>query len=173
MVKKVVITFVVLASLVVFFNASGVRAQDEDLGFEEAQELTIADPLEPWNRLMFRFNDRLYFWVLKPVAQGYSYILPQDVRVAIGNFFRNLLMPVRVVNCLLQGKLKGAGNELLRFAVNTTLGVYGFDDVAKREFNLNPYEEDLGQSLGHYGIGNGFYIVWPVLGPSTLRDTVG
>ncbi len=175
MARKLLLLAVVVSIVLFQFRVNLVSAQDnnKESGFEETEELTIADPIEPWNRLMFQFNDRLYFWVVKPVAKAYSFVLPQDDRVAIRNFLDNLLFPVRFVNCILQGKLKAAGNELLRFGINTTAGVFGFDDVAKKEFDLKGSKEDLGQSLAHYGAGHGFYIVWPVLGPSSLRDTIG
>jgi phospholipid-binding lipoprotein MlaA len=111
--------------------------------------------------------------VLKPVASGYRVVTPTPVRVSIKNFFFNLLAPVRLVNCLLQGKAKAAGGELGRFFINTTVGMAGFLDPAEIYPELNPPTEDLGQTLGHYAVGSGFYIVWPLIGPSTLRDTVG
>lgn len=134
---------------------------------------TIADPLEPVNRLSFYVNDRLYFLVLKPVASGYKIIVPQPSRVAVRNFFSNLTTPIRVASCLLQFKFKPAGTETMRFFVNTTLGLAGFVDTAKKEFNIKKKEEDFGQTLGFYGVGPVFYINWPILGPSSLRDTVG
>jgi phospholipid-binding lipoprotein MlaA len=133
----------------------------------------IADPLYPWNNAMYHFNDKLYFWVMKPVAKEYSAVFPQDIRVAVSNFFHNLRMPIRFVSNLLQLKLKNAGSELLRFVYNSTAGVGGLADVAKTDLKVSPHEQDLGLTFGYYGIGNGFYIVWPFLGPSTLRDTVG
>jgi len=139
---------------------------------EISEENDISDPLEPWNRAMFTFNDKLYFWVAKPLARGYSAIVPEWGRVRVKNIFQNITMPVRFVNNLLQLKIRGAGTELLRFVFNTTAGVGGMFDVAKNIDLKNP-DEDLGQTLGVYGIGNGFYIVWPVLGFSSLRDTVG
>ena len=139
---------------------------------ETAAEIVIADPIEPWNRAMFAFNDKFYFWVAKPLAKGYSAIVPEWGRVRVKNIFQNITMPVRFVNNLLQLKIRGAGTELLRFVFNTTAGVGGMFDVAKN-IDLKAPEEDLGQTLGVYGIGNGFYIVWPVLGFSTLRDSVG
>jgi len=148
-------------------------SEEQGSAYEEiAGENGIADPLEPWNRAMFTFNDKLYFWVLKPVAKGYSAIVPEWGRVRVKNIFQNSMMPVRFVNNLLQLKIKGAGTELLRFVFNTTAGVGGMFDVA-RNIDLMPQEEDLGQTLGVYGIGNGFYLIWPVLGLSSLRDTVG
>ncbi len=133
----------------------------------------IYDPIEPVNRAFFHFNDKLYFWVLKPVATGYTKIFPEPLRVSVRNFFHNIFMPVRAVNCLLQGKIKGFGTEIARFVVNSTMGVCGFGDAAKTAFNIDKRDEDFGQTLGFYGLGPGIYINWPLLGPSSIRDTVG
>ncbi len=133
----------------------------------------IHDPLEPLNRVFFQFNDRLYFWVLKPVKTGYSYVIPADLRESFGNFFNNLAAPIRLINNLLQGKFEDAGVVALRFVINSTFGVYGLADVALREYNLEPRLADFGQTLGAYGIGEGVYICWPVLGPSNVRHSVG
>ena len=160
-------------------SPSNETAEDslDDLGFfdEETEEevVQVADPLFPWNWAMFHFNDRLYFWVLKPLARGYRAVIPTPVRSGVKNFFHNLTTPIRMASCILQGKGRAASAEFARFMINSTVGVLGFGDPAKSWFKLNPSEEDLGQSLATYGIGNGFYIVWPVLGPSTLRDSVG
>lgn len=150
---------------------------DEEFDFLE-DELTekmveIDDPLEPWNRLMFNINDGLYFWVVKPVAEVYTNVAPEPVRIGINNFFQNLTTPVRFVNCLLQGKGDAAGTELDRFLINTTAGVLGFGDPARDQHGLEPVDEDLGQTLAVAGFENGFYVVWPLLGPSTVRDSVG
>jgi len=148
---------------------------DEDLDFDEdvgAVEQT-SDPLAPWNRAMFHVNDRFYFWILKPVARGYGKVVPRPVRVGTKNFFHNLATPIRIVSCVLQGKGTAAGGELGSFLANSTLGLLGIFDVTRDYPALNPPEEDLGQALGTWGIGNGLYIVWPFLGPSTLRDSVG
>lgn len=153
--------------------AEDTESHEKDYLDEETMT-TVADPLEPWNRLVFQFNDKLYFWLIKPVAKGYSMAVPEDFRYAISNFFHNITAPVRVVNCLLQGKLKSAGVEAVSFVLNTTGGVFGFYDFAGKDLKLRVVDdEDLGQTLGNYGIGNGIYVVWPVLGPSTLRDTLG
>lgn len=155
-------------------NTTDSDADLEDGGAEEGNgNATIADPIEPFNRVMFQFNDKLYFWAIKPVAKGYNAVVPEPVRVSVRDFFRNVAMPVRFVSSLFQLKLKGAGTELARFGINTTLGLAGFFDVAKSWFNLDPSEEDLGQTLGSYGMGGWMYIVWPILGPSTVRDTIG
>jgi len=134
---------------------------------------TIADPLEPINRVLFRVNDRLYFRVFKPLANGYKAVLPQDVRVGLRNFFSNLTTPIRLVNCLLQTKLKCSANETTRFLLNTTFGLAGFLDLAKRDLNVEKEDRDFGMTLGVWGLGPAFYIEWPVLGPSSLRDTLG
>jgi len=153
------------------------NSSDESLAFfdEDTNEeaVHIADPLSPWNRAMFHFNDKLYFWLLKPISRGYKAVIPTPVRSGVKNFFHNITMPIRMVSCLLQGKGRAASAELSRFLINSTVGVLGFGNPAKRWPELNPGEEDLGQTLGRYGIGNGFYIVWPFFGPSTIRDSVG
>lgn len=147
--------------------------EDEDVKDKVLTLKTIADPLEPMNRAFFYFNDKLYFWLFKPVARGYGYIFPQSVRIGVRNFFDNLGFPIRFVNCVLQGKFEGAGRELTRFMVNTTVGIAGFLDVAGENMGLDEQNEDFGQTLGFYGLGPGFYIDWPIIGPSSLTDTVG
>jgi phospholipid-binding lipoprotein MlaA len=141
---------------------------------EEEKEITgIPDPLEPFNRAMFHFNDKLYFWVLKPVAQGYKKVVPEPARVGVKNFFSNLGFPARFVSSLLQADFKGAATQLGRFVVNTVFGVGGFlDPSSSEQINIPKQDADLGQTLGTYGVGQGFYIVWPVLGPSSARDSV-
>jgi phospholipid-binding lipoprotein MlaA len=145
---------------------------ESSLSAEEPVE-TIADPLEPVNRAFFKFNDRFYFWILKPVASGYKAIIPEDGRVGVRNFFSNLTTPIRLVNCLLQAKFKCAGNETVRFLLNTGLGLAGFLDPAKKELHIEKQEADFGQTLGVWRIGPAFYINWPILGPSSLRDSMG
>ena len=149
--------------------------EDEDLPWldDEDEELNVYDPLETINRGTFWFNDKLYFYLLKPVARGYRWIMPDPLMLGIGNFFSNLASPMRIINAGLQGKFSDAGNELTRFAVNTTIGIGGFFDTAKDHFNLTKKEEDTGQTLGYYGIGPGPYLVLPFFGPSSFRDGVG
>ena len=139
----------------------------------DTQEKGVSDPLRGYNRFMFNVNDKLYFWILKPVAQGYGAVIPEGGRVAINRFFKNLSFPIRFVNNALQGKLERAGIEITRFAVNTTIGLLGFFDPADEWCDLKPYEEDFGQTLGHYGAGDGPPLQLPLLGPSNLRDTAG
>ncbi len=134
---------------------------------------TIADPLEPVNRAFFHFNDKLYFWALKPVAAVYMTVIPEDGRIGVRNFFSNLMTPVRLANCLFQANPKCAGTETLRFVLNTTIGVAGFFDPAQKTFNLEKQDKDFGQTLGIWGMGPVFYIDLPILGPSSLRDGLG
>jgi phospholipid-binding lipoprotein MlaA len=134
---------------------------------------SISDPLEPMNRVFFEVNDRLYFWVLKPIKTGYVAVVSPDIRQCFGNFFDNLASPVSLLNNLLQGRFDDAGIVLSRFLINTTLGVYGFGDAATTAFNIHPRPADFGQTLGVYGFGEGIYFVWPVIGPSNVRDSFG
>lgn len=166
---------IVFADEIMEDNEFGDEFDDEfdDEFFEEEQDIDISDPLEPVNRFFFQVNDKLYFWVLKPVGRVYGAVIAEDFRICIRNAFKNLLMPVRCVNNLLQGKFKNAGIEVSRFLINTTAGIAGLGDPAKDIWGLESNQEDLGQTLGYYGIGNGIYFCWPILGPSTLRDSIG
>jgi len=166
-------------------NSSSVPAQfekksngDEDYiddikdGVDE-EAVKIADPLEPFNRAMYHFNDKLYFWMLKPVAQGYSKVVPEPARVSVKNFFANLGFPIRFLSCLLQADFSGAATEFGRFGINTVWGIGGLmDPAAGKELDLRKQDTDLGLTLASYGVGHGFYIVWPVLGPSSPRDSI-
>ena len=160
-------------------NVNKNSVKDENLDFVEDEggeevKAVIADPLEPFNRVMYHFNDKLYFWVLKPVAQGYEKVVPEGARISVRNFFSNIAFPIRFVNCLLQANLEGASTEIGRFVVNTILGIGGlWDPASSKDFNLVRQDKDLGQTLGVYGMGQGLYINWPILGPSSPRDTAG
>lgn len=147
--------------------------EDDWLDDEEVVDGQVADPLEPVNRMFFYFNDKFYFWLLRPLAQTYSFVAPKPIRKCVGNFFYNLKMPIRFTNNFLQGKFASGGKELSRFLVNSTVGVAGLWDPAHSWLDLSPSEEDFGQTLGKYGLGEGFYICWPVIGPSNVRDTLG
>lgn len=137
-----------------------------------AVQAQAADPLEGWNRGVQKFNDGVDNAVLKPVAEVYVKTLPSFVRTGVGNFFGNLGDAWSAVNHLLQGKPEGALNMTLRLAVNTTIGLGGLLDVAG-EAGLERRSEDLGQTLGVWGVPAGPYLVLPLLGPSSLRDSVG
>ncbi len=149
-------------------------APREKAGLEEEEAVPpISDPLEPLNRVFFAFNDRLYFWVLRPTAKGYKFVVPQCARVGVRNFFSNLGAPSRGINCLLQGDLRGTGTELARFAANSTIGILGFSDPAKSWLKLRIRSEDFGQTLGVWGFGMGAYSQFPFLNPSCVRDNLG
>jgi phospholipid-binding lipoprotein MlaA len=163
----------VSATIVDENESADVEWADEEDPWAEEEGVQVADPLESVNRLFFQFNDRLYYWVLKPVATGYSRVVGKDFRICIRNIFSNLLAPGRIVNNLLQGKVENSFIEAGRFVVNSSLGILGAGDVARTEFNLTVRDEDFGQTIGFYGAGAGFYINWPVLGPSNARDTIG
>ncbi len=135
----------------------------------EAEEY---DPWEPFNERMFTFNRQLDRYVLKPVATGWDRVVPDAVQRGLGRMLDNVGMPRRFVNSLFQLKFDGAGRELARFLLNSTVGLAGFFDVAKME-GLEPSNEDTGQTLGFYGVGQGPYLVLPFLPPLTVRDGIG
>jgi phospholipid-binding lipoprotein MlaA len=139
---------------------------------DDEQGIDVWDPLEPFNRGMFWFNDKLYFYALKPVAKGYRAVTPEPVRESVGNFFHNLTAPVRVLNSLLQFKITNALDELTMFCANSTLGIGGLFDLRSGKAG-QPSPEDFGQTLGFYGTPPGFYLVLPVFGPTSARDAVG
>ena len=152
------------------------NVDDLDLLEQEMEDETkaVSDPIEGWNRKMFVVNDTLYVWVARPVLQGYKSITPEPIRVGVQNSFENLAMPVRGINCLLQGKGKAAKTELDRFLINTTVGILGINDAADEKYQIKaPPPEDLGQTLAVWGVGDGWYLVWPLLGPGTVRDSGG
>ncbi|MEJ5211602.1 MAG: VacJ family lipoprotein [Burkholderiales bacterium] len=130
------------------------------------------DPLEPINRGIYKFNDAVDKAVLKPVAQGYKAVLPQPVRTGVTNFFSNIEDVLIALNNLLQFKFQAAASDVARVAFNTTFGIAGIFDVAT-SFGLEKHDEDFGQTLGYWGIGDGPFLMLPLLGPSNLRDTVG
>lgn len=127
------------------------------------------DPLEGYNRAMFRFNEELDRYVAKPAAEAYKAVLPSFVRTGVGNFTSNLEDPWIGVNNLLQGKVAEAIGDLMRFAFNSTLGLLGLIDIAT-PMGLEKHDEDLGQTLGRWGVGEGAYIVLPFFGSRTVRD---
>ncbi len=140
---------------------------------EAAEVPHVADPLERWNRIVFKVNDKLYFWVLKPITRVYKRVVPEDFRLLFKNVYGNASAPIRIVNNILQLRLRYGASELGRFAINTTLGIGGLRNIGGDCFGMKTHDADFGETLGYYGLGQGFFIVWPVLGPSTARDTVG
>jgi phospholipid-binding lipoprotein MlaA len=132
------------------------------------------DPWEGFNEKMFWFNrEILDRYILKPVATAWDFVFPDPVQRGFHNFFDNLAVVRRVVNNTLQLKLTGAGTELTRFTINSTIGLVGFFDVAKDAFGIEQRDEDTGQTFGVWGMGPGPYLVLPLLTPLTVRDGIG
>jgi phospholipid-binding lipoprotein MlaA len=133
------------------------------------------DPADPWERMnrgTFRFNEGADRWVIEPIAKGMDFVIPDPAERAIRKFFENSMIPVHFTNALLQFKPAAAAEDLARFVVNTTIGIAGFFDPATH-FGLKAHHEDFGQTLGYWGVPPGPYLVLPLLGPSSPRDTVG
>jgi phospholipid-binding lipoprotein MlaA len=149
------------------------QARDTEIGDEQYDQAEQYDPWEPFNERMLEVNRKLDRWVLKPVAQAYNFITPDELQIMISNGFDNISFPPRFVNSLLQGKLKGATREIGRFLINSTIGVGGLFDPAKDVFGLVKSREDFGQTLGFYGVGPGPFLIVPLMEPMTVRDGVG
>jgi phospholipid-binding lipoprotein MlaA len=167
-------TISVVVALAVGICAAPVMAQDPappHLPGEYAQ--TYSDPLAPFNEKMFWFNLKLDHYILHPIAKGYADIAPTPVRESVDSFFDNVNFIPRFANNLFQLRFLEAGGELARFGINSTLGVAGLFDVADKWFGLKEHSNDFGLTLGHYGSPPGAYVVWPFLGPSNVRDTIG
>lgn len=129
------------------------------------------DPWEPVNRGIYRFNDTVDRAIMKPVARGYTWIVPGPVRKGVSNFSRNLITPLYIVNNFLQGKPKEGTGELVRLLINSTVGIGGIFDIAAMT-GIEAHPEDFGQTAAAWGIPPGPYVVLPFLGPHTLRDAV-
>jgi len=130
------------------------------------------DPIQPVNRVVFKFNRKADKYVLRPVAKGYNKVTPSPVQSSIGNFFANAHEPVTIINSILQLNFKAFNQSLGRFMINTVAGVGGLFDVASKVGVPNP-QKDFGQTLGRWGLGRGPYLVLPLMGPSDGRDLVG
>ncbi len=160
---------VVLCLFLVLGTTACAKSQKPNVAYKTQE---ISDPIEPINRFVFGFNDALDKVLITPIARGYNAVLPSFIRNSIQNFMHNLKSPLIIANNLLQGDLENAGNATARFIVNSTVGIAGLVDVAKT--HGLPYKgDDFGQTLATWGVGDGFYLVLPILGPSSLRDTVG
>lgn len=133
----------------------------------------IADPLQRFNRAVFIFNDKAYFYVLKPAALAYAWSVPEPARRSIQRFFFNIRTPVRLINCLLQGSADRAATEFSRFLINTTFGIGGFFDPAADRYAMRVAPASADQTLSRYGVGTGMYLVLPLFGPSSARGSAG
>ena len=172
--KKIIILFFLFFSLLSYkaiaSDADQVRTDSEDFETTTIGD-EIYDPFEPVNRAIFSFNNVADRIVLEPIAKGYKK-LPSPLQSGINNFLSNLRAPLVVVNQLLQGQGENAFQSSGRFIVNSTAGIFGLFDVAEK-MGLEEKEEDYGQTLATWGVGDGFYLVLPLFGPSNLRDTSG
>ena len=172
--KKIIILFFLFFSSlsynVIASDADQVNTDSEDFETTTIED-EIYDPFEPLNRAIFSFNNVADRIVLEPIAKGYKK-LPSPLQSGISNFLSNLRAPLVIVNQLLQGQGDNAVQSSGRFIVNSTVGVFGLFDVAEK-MGLEEKEEDYGQTLATWGVGDGFYVVLPLFGPSNLRDTTG
>ena len=141
--------------------------------FKDVKSDSSQDPLRFYNEPMTKFNDFAYMYVMGPITKGYRYVVPTPARNGISNFFDNLKFPIRFINNILQLKFKNAIEESVRFVINSTYGLGGFMKIAQRDGGIKEHNEDFGQTLGYYGVGDKFYIVLPLLGPSNVRDIFG
>lgn len=147
---------------------------DEDDEYDDEYDdevVQVNDPLIRLNREFFYFNDAMYTAILRPLGIGYRTVIPSEIRLSIKNFFHNLRFPIRFVNCLLQAKGTKAMEEFATFFLNSTVGLAGIQTPASYYDSLPPSPEDLGQTLAVWGAGHGFFIMYPIFGPSSLRDS--
>jgi phospholipid-binding lipoprotein MlaA len=170
--------------------APGILALTESMSFAQAQTdrpaqadrsegppleppLEEYDPWEAFNEKMFTFNYRVDKYVLKPIAKAYNFVMPNELQKMVDRGFTNINFVPRFVNSVLQGKWSGAGRELARFLINSTVGIGGLWDMAKQEWGIEPSREDFGQTLGVWGVGPGPFLVLPFMAPTTVRDGIG
>ena len=169
------VIFILFISFSLLFSQSNEETEFDDFDDEFSIEEVDSswDPLEFYNIPMTQFNDFVYMYIMGPIAKGYRYVVSKPIREGVSNVFHNIQFPIRVTNNLLQFKFNNALEESARFAINSTYGIAGFIDVAKSEGGIERHNEDFGQTLGFYGMGNDIHIVLPLFGPSNLRDTIG
>lgn len=171
--KKTGLAIVTIAALMTGGCATTTKtAQMGPAGAAGESEDGINDPMEGFNRAVFNINDGLDEALFRPVASGYRAVVPQPARTSVRNFLRNLRSPVNVANQLLQGDIEGVAHDLSRFVINTSIGIGGLFDVAETA-GLDYEQEDFGQTMAVWGMDHGAYMVLPVIGPSSVRDTVG
>jgi phospholipid-binding lipoprotein MlaA len=159
-----------LPSIMACLLAIPVMAQEYDNQEVAEEKIKEVDPWEGFNRAIFKFNDAIDRWCLKPVAKGYRFVTPDLLERGVSNVFSNIGEVPSTLNGVLQGNVKGAAHDTGRFLVNSTLGIAGIFDVAKHMKLPADDKEDFGQTLAVWGVGEGNYLVLPFLGPSTVRD---
>jgi len=171
--RSLVLVLSLLLALSAATGCASKKAAKAPVEPEDVVQPQMADPLEPWNRFWFGFNDVFYMGLGKPFSKAYTTVLPKYVRERIENAYSNFLFPARFVNAVLQLRPDKASRELGRFIINSTFGLGGLYDLAGANPAMGPQVLDFGQTLGVWGMGHGFYLVLPILGPSSLRDGVG
>jgi len=165
----------IMSNVGVFYNYTDpfYELPDEEPSDDIFQELNIWDPLEGGNRVVFAFNYLTAKWLLLPISQVYSYIIPEYARNGIQRIDSNIQMPGRLINSILQARFKSSGIELARFGINTTVGILGFYDPAYNWYELEPLDNNFGLTFGYWGIPKGFYLVLPIQGSTCIRNGVG
>ena len=155
-------------------TTAAIADLSKEYDIEEETVSPIPDPVWPWSVACFHFNDKMYFWVVKPLGKGWRYLIyPRFARIGVRDFISNLGFFGRFFNNGMQGRFKQSGIEFSRFLINLTLGVAGFWDPSTRLFHMKPRETDFDETLGRWGMGMGFYITWPFYGPSSGRGSLG
>lgn len=172
------IAIATLVSILFLTGCASTKTSNAKVSNQNSTSANASDPWESMNRSVFNFNEKFYRNVFDPVARGYKIIVPDPIEMVVGNMFSNVNEVVVIVNSILQLNYKGALTSSARLFVNTTFGMFGIIDIASdisavSDVDLNKRNEDFGQTLGHYGIANGPYLVLPVLGPSSVRDAIG
>ena len=172
LIKKLLLLIVIILFSNYLYGATSDNVKTESSYFETSKiEEEIYDPIEPFNRVIFSFNNTVDKLIAEPASKQYIK-LPSPLKTGINNFLSNLRMPLVFVNQLLQGQGKNASESAGRFIVNSTIGVFGLVDVADK-IGLEEKDEDFGQTLATWGAGDGFYLVLPFFGPSNVRDLAG
>jgi phospholipid-binding lipoprotein MlaA len=170
------LSVVVLSAFAVISIPQDGRAQTNEDGSYNIGDINsnvqVSDPIEPVNRAVYGFNRFLDKILLKPIAKTYKFIMPDLARRGVSNALRNLTEPVTFINAILQADGERAATSFWRFTINSTWGIAGLGDVAS-DAGLKYRKEDAGQTIGVYGVGEGPYIMWPLFGPSNLRDSIG
>ncbi len=144
---------------------------DDEFGTEQVDDSW--DPLKIYNVPMTLINDFVYMHIMSPITKGYKYLVTKNIREGVSNVFHNVQFPIRFANNILQLKFKNAAEEGARFVINSTYGLAGFIDIARIDGGIEEHDEDFGQTLGFYGVGDQVHLVLPLFGPSNLRDTLG
>ena len=185
---KIILLFFIAALMATWLTGcattSSSRTPGQQAGYDDEfklddewdaydEPLVVKDPFEGYNRFMFGVNNKIYTFIFNPLSNVYDFLIPKKIQGSVNNFVQAIGTPKRLFNNILQGKPKAAMTEVGRLLVNATLGIGGLFDPADRVFNLKQQNEDFGQTLGSYGMETGTYIIWPVIGPSTTRESIG